>query len=551
MRAGKQRPAGKLIEALLWALLAFLAADVFRAAAHPPLENDSYQFLSVAQNIRTGHGIRTALIFFDVERSHGQMPAPLTTFPPLYPLAIAALGHFAANLELAGRLVSMLSFALTAALLAIGLIQLRAAPLVRIFILILFLANATLLGFATSILSEPLFTLLIVGVADGLFWIEAELACGRFRPLPSACILSLAGLACWVRYAGYFIVLALAVYLCAGFLLRPSRPRLMLAALYLLPIGIALALAARNLRIAGNWRGGNDLVVHHSLQSVLWIYCAGHYHLFLGNHALSLGYGEGTVIAALIALSVLATIVFTAPAPADAPAPALRRQTLLPVLLVLIYTAAMIWAGLHSDITFGGRMFLPMLPFYLLLFAVFIGALDRRIAFRPMRAALLTVLVLLGLGVIAANARDLAMAPQPAPDQIVSADFAAPTASGQPLTQWLRNHTTADEVLLAEDGQATGFALGHPTVALVDSEYSRITWDCATVAATLARFHARYVVLYRAASAAAISHHSAHPNTVLRAESPFVAAALDGTIPCGFAIAQENAAVRILRAPRP
>ena len=57
----------------------------------PSFVNDSYQYISVAGNFRDGRFAETSIVHFDTERSAGRIPAPLTTFPPGYPLAIAAL----------------------------------------------------------------------------------------------------------------------------------------------------------------------------------------------------------------------------------------------------------------------------------------------------------------------------------------------------------------------------------------------------------------------------------------------------------------------------
>jgi hypothetical protein len=80
------RTAGKshsgYIEVLIWALLLTSAGCVARAWRPQPPTNDGYQYLSVAQNQTSGHGISTSLVCFDSERSHGVIPAPLTTFAP-------------------------------------------------------------------------------------------------------------------------------------------------------------------------------------------------------------------------------------------------------------------------------------------------------------------------------------------------------------------------------------------------------------------------------------------------------------------------------------
>ncbi len=538
------------LEALLWTVVAFAAADAFRLAENPQLSNDSYQYLSVAGNIESGQGMSTSLIYFDAERGQDRIPALTTTFPPLYPILIAGLDRFVGDLELSGRLVSMMSFAISAGMLTLGLCIVNAPPLVRVFMLLLFVADAANLRLAGSAVTEPLFTLLVTSVVVGLLWVESRVASGHFPVLATAFLLLIAGAACWVRYAGYFVVFALVLYALALLVRDRSRQRLILLALYAIPLTLVAALLLRNYRIAGNWRGGNELTVHHALASVLKVYLISHYHLLFGNHVAGLGFGEALVLLSLIAFSIPAVLVLMRIDGIRLPSPLLSQQCLLLGIVVLTYTMAMIWAGLRSDISFGGRMFVPIVPLYLLLFAMLLTALYERIALPSLRFAQIAAVCLFVLGVACANGRDFARVRQPAHYAVVASLFNGPTSANQTLLDWVHQNTARGEVFLAEDGQATGFALGYPTIGMVDSEYSRINWNCNTVLQTLRQFHARYVILYRSGSSASEGKNGIDANAVLTAESPFVSKALGNQVPCGFAIAAENSHVRILRAPR-
>src|SRR5215472_7264459 len=82
-----------VLEPAGWCLLA-LIATVAQLAPHnlmPRLYNDSFQYLSVAKQFGSTQRIATSLVFFDTARFHGTIPAPVTWFPPGYPLAIAGL----------------------------------------------------------------------------------------------------------------------------------------------------------------------------------------------------------------------------------------------------------------------------------------------------------------------------------------------------------------------------------------------------------------------------------------------------------------------------
>src|SRR6185369_8802954 len=98
-------------EVLFWCALAvaLLMANVLRTGG-PGFMNDSYQYLSTAENINAGHGLSTSIVNFDVERRSHKVPAPLTTFPPGYAVAIAQVNRTGLDPERAGLLFSMLSF---------------------------------------------------------------------------------------------------------------------------------------------------------------------------------------------------------------------------------------------------------------------------------------------------------------------------------------------------------------------------------------------------------------------------------------------------------
>src|ERR1019366_7663969 len=111
----------RLLEVLLWTLLAFLGAGTMRAFRPAPLSNDSYQYLDVAEHFRHDHQLATSLVYFDTERSYGRIPAPLTTFAPGYPVVVA-ITSLSSDLEDAARGLSCVCYAGTAALLAWALI---------------------------------------------------------------------------------------------------------------------------------------------------------------------------------------------------------------------------------------------------------------------------------------------------------------------------------------------------------------------------------------------------------------------------------------------
>ena len=57
------------------------------------------------------------------------------------------------------------------------------------------------------------------------------------------------------------------------------------------------------------------------------------------------------------------------------------------------------------------------------------------------------------------------------------------------------DHLGANEVIVANNGQAVGFVLGLPTVSLVGPHFSTLEWDEMAVQETVRRFDAGVVVI--------------------------------------------------------
>ena len=120
--------------------------------------------------------------------------------------------------------------------------------------------------------------------------------------------------------------------------------------------------------------------------------------------------------------------------------------------------------------------------------------------------------------------------------------YAEPIVGGQSLLDWVQSHVSPADRLFAEEGQATGYFLHRPAISMVGPKYSPVRWDCETVRTEMRRFGAFYLILYKATSNA--------DDLDLLASSSFLTGATAAAPPCGFAIAAENADVRILELPR-
>jgi hypothetical protein len=533
----------QVFEVLLWGAVGLAVACSMLTFRPTPLWDDSYQYLNVAANIRSGNGIATNLVYFDAERSHGRIPAPLTTFPPGYPALVAMLADLAGGAEAAERGLSAICFAGTTALLAFILITVRVTAFARTAVQLLFVANAVSVEFSTAALTESMFVFIFTAaiVALSRAWWGFPRPRGHLPWIIAG--LTLAGLSYWIRYAGLFLILAVVLYNGLRYLRLRGRVGASELCATLIPIAMAGLLIARNVLIVGNWKGGNDLQVSHPLHGVIATFARDQLHLLLGEHAVKFGVWEGLLLIGVLGLGALLVWAHIRCGSEDNTVfPGAHELWTLPLTCAVVYSAGLCYAGLHTVITFGTRMFLPVLPLYLMLFGFMLHWLSSRARFTGgqlwFRAALCAIVI----GYIGVNARDL-KDPQPKSSlDTLSALFAEQTGDGQRLSDWVNAHIAPAAVIAAQDGQATGYLLHRRTLGLVESEYSAERWECFEIRTQMRRFGARYLILYR------------HPDndSHLLEESRFAAAAASGQPGCGFVIASENQDVRILEiAPLP
>ena len=524
-------------ETLVWcALAAIVALSHLRIAHGPLLSNDGYQYLSVANNFLTGNPANTSIIHFDPERSWGRVPAPLTTFPPGYPLAVAAVDTTGVGIEPAALLVSVLSFVLLVPLFAWGARTLSSNGGVTRTLLACLIGNSWVAIYATSATTESLFTLvssaaIIVLLAAGA---RAEAfvtqtgsapqpgpAAARSNPPGYLRLLllgsALIGLSYWVRYAGLFLLAGVGVFHLMQLARRRDRPALQA----LLSLAVAAAIIGagfvRNQLLVGSWKGGNTKVVHHPLKEVFREFILWMHHLFFGGIAdARAGVPEVLLLLGILAI-VLATVYRR-----GGPTPQRRRLTAGPTLLLCyaaVYCAGMVYLGVTSVISFDTRMFYPVLPVLLLLLAVALTAAVESTASTPQRALVFTGgLLLATCAYLVINARSYFTPLPPAPHEGIERQLEGEATSGMTLRQWLEAHVPSTATIVANRGQASAYALHRNTVSLITSEYSDQQWNEPAMRALMRRFGARYLILYTGDA----------PSLVTLSESPFLAGLAQG-----------------------
>jgi hypothetical protein len=409
------------------------------------------------------------------------------------------------------------------------------SPAGEVLALALWALNAQVALFASSVQTEAAFTLVSLGAVVLLLPRERE----GVRPTVAG---ALVGAAVWIRYAGLFF--ALAFHAWAGWRLVKDRRgrRAWVAGLIACDVITAAALL-RNVVLAGTWRGGNTRTALHDLGQLAYDLAAGH-------GALVLGWGSASrrplflVSAALVVAGAAGTAVawWRASRGRAVPEPVRRGLPLL-LLWIAVYEAAMIYAGLTSDVSIGARMFFPLWP----LVALAVGAAATVALGAPpgaggRRAAAWLAVFLAGYA--GANLDGFLHPKRLSPHLAVAGALAAPGADGVPLRSWLEANVARSDVLLAVDGQATGYLLDRGTVSLVGRQFSDVTWDERSTRAAMERFGARYLVVY--AEPPAAPDRPAPPDAVLR-DSPFLAKLAAGRAPRWLELADGSTAAKVYR----
>jgi hypothetical protein len=515
-------------EVWLWISVMVLVCLLSIRGVGGKLANDSYQYLSMAHNLQSRGEIATSIIEFDTERSRERIPAPATTVAPGYPVAIRAVEWTRIRPESAGLLISLISMAAVVPLLWWGAGMLGATRGMQRAAVLIWVINAQVVEHATSVLSEGLFTLLVVGGV--VLLICYEKMGESSRPFVVVMGMALIGLSYFVRYAGLLVMAALITYTAWRVLYRRDRIMLWVSSLTAC-MGIVACGMIRNTVIAGTWRGGNDLVVHTPASKVLHDTVSIGYHLFFGASRPHLGIALVVSAAAMMAIAVILRKNFAKVA-------AWPDSVVFLSILLGGYTAGMMYLGMTTMIifNFSARYFLPILPEVILLGAAVMASvwpLETQV--RERRA--LGVLAAIALCAYAGeNVREIHKYDYRPEHLMVAAYYTEPTLEGTSLGAWVEKNIPPESVILATDGQASAYAIHRATISLVSPRMSHGKWDENQVRQTISTFHARYLITYPG-----ISDDSAPEQR----ESTFLHGLMQGERPSWLVLAAQSPHVTI------
>ncbi len=491
-------------EVWAWLLLAVAAVSVNNVRHGGPIvSDDSFQYLSIAENLAEGNGIRTSIVHFDQERSHGEIPAPVTWFPAGYPAAIALLLLVGLPPVWAGLAVSAASLCATVLATAWFCSWYRLSALATRLVLLFTIVNALAVLFGSAVLTESLYTALSVGAVAILAALSGKAATsgeGRRLGLWALCGL-LIGFACWVRYAGLFLYASLGLFLAMDVVFRRRRE---LAGPIVAVVAATVPLAAlliRNSYLSGSWRGGNNKAVVHSLVSVVKKFVGAAYQLPFGTLSLDeFGVPEALVVLSAGVCGVLVLwMAFRHRGPIVQRLS--ERPTLLPVLSYLgVYFGAMVYLSFFSVVGISDRYCYPLWPLLLLLGGLLMTFVAEQMG-RSTKDRILVASAVTLLGCyLFLNAREWIRPPRSSSifgDRRIAGYLDAPMDSGQGLRTWIEKNLSGDtNIVVAGEGQATGYVLHRKTVSLVSREYSKQVWEAPQVLDLMNQFHADYLIVY-------------------------------------------------------
>ncbi len=178
----------------------------------PAVGVDSVWYLLAGQQLLEGRGLTLP------DFTGANQWIPLTQWPPLYPMVLAALGLSGMELKAAGQLLNAGLF--SGNILLVGLLvrrysgSLPAAVIAAFFMAI----SRDMLVLHQVLATEPLFYMLSLG---GLCLLERHLRSGSWQTVVAAAVV--VGLACIDRYFG--VVLIATGVVCILFLARARLPR--------------------------------------------------------------------------------------------------------------------------------------------------------------------------------------------------------------------------------------------------------------------------------------------------------------------------------------
>lgn len=249
------------------------------------IANDGVQYLSTARNWLEGAGFSTDALIYG-PHFQGVVPAAQTVWPPGYPFAIALVSMIGLELPQAGLTLNVITHAVAAGLLFFVLLRMDVTKRCAAIATLLFYLMAMPWSFVSGLMTEPVFTTLLIGATLALpnprvSSIFTWLLCGV-----------LMALAIYVRYSAVFFAAGIGAGLFLYIVLyeRPTISATItmlgkLSLMMLLPVLAFAHLMYRTSILIGTLDRYSGSREPETLLSTMWLWGA--------NSAELLGFGTG------------------------------------------------------------------------------------------------------------------------------------------------------------------------------------------------------------------------------------------------------------------
>lgn len=529
-----------IVSWLCWVLLSCTFLALRPVESYLTLWNDSFQYLSVAQNLLAGRGTESSILIYDEQFYSGRIPGPQTVFPPAYPALTAAVAFFGVPLELSGEIISLVSFWLIIFLLLVGSRMLQLSPNATRVVLFLCVANSAMWRFATTVLTEELFTAVVLASLLALAAAESTRAkeFSRIWLLAGGSIL--AGATYWIRNAGLFVIVGLGAYFFIKWLTRRDRKSFADLVLYgAASCGLVLLGMMRNLALSGTLRGGNAETLNNPVTRLAYDLCSSAVKLTIGytwtHHMLkpfsvqaAMVFGLSVLVGAAAFVWIVVLVVRRRSAN--------RTASPLPILCaccIAVYTAFVIYCGKYTPISLGEpRMFVPLIPMIVLL----IGWLISRVAWDRVSPGGLrlckTAAIIFCLGYAASHLATeqtcIGREGFASESQRVCLLLKSPLQDGCSPFDWIAKNIAKDEPVFATV-QAVGYVFQRGVICVGAWDVKR-AWDADRVYEAAKQYGVKYLILFPNAEEA----------TLAAKRSPFIAALLDEKLPPWVSVAAKS-----------
>ena len=439
------------------------------------------------------------------------IPAPLTTFPAGFSLLVAGLAMLGLPVLSSAALLSWTAGAGLLVLLAAFSKWVGLSHPFRYALLGLFACNTIMLLAETAVLTEALFTfvtfgailLLIRGNHDLLDRYDLS---GRHGLGATYRILLLAfgliGLSYWLRYAGIFVLLSGLTIQGLLFLYLRNAQSFKAGLCGLVGIAFVALGFLRNWWLVGTWKGGNDKPVEGEVVTVLINFVRNGLQILFGPDI-----DVKTQLLPIVCLLAIVLLVLLFLYSFNRNDKKILVSLFVFGIYILVYTALLLYAAFSSVISFGPRMFVPLIPvlaccFVLMASMVWNGlgaqSSSTQNAFRRVAASIFLA-GFLSYALVNLTGLWRFHYATPSHHTLASSLKAAGPASlggeGQTILSLIDETIEDDAVFIANHGQALAHLIQRPVVSLISSDFSQVQWDEETVRTEARRYGADYLLL--------------------------------------------------------